>query len=183
MFAFPCWRQKYIYKYFLVMAEVAITRVLHFWFRGPAKGKWFFGGGTALDNQIRHEFSDLMKEASSGDLTPQWSQTPQGQLALILLLDQMPRNCFRGQPEAFATDRMAQQVCTEAIEAGTDMVLSEDERKMFYMPLRHAEDIELQKLGLSKAIELGWGESYARSHMADIERYGRFPSRDAALRR
>lgn len=159
--------------------------VLDFWFRELTPRQWFVANAK-LDQAIRRRFGACVDEALRGDLDA-WATTPRGRLALVLVLDQFPRNIHRGTPGAFAGDAMAQARVVEGLASGMDKSLNLAERHFFYMPLMHAEDGGLQALSLEKFAAI---QSEARSivryaldHAAMIERFGRFPSRNQALGR
>ena len=157
--------------------------VLDFWFRELTPRHWFLGSAK-LDAQMRRRFSAWVDAALKGELDA-WAATPRGRLALILLLDQFTRNVHRGAPGAFAGDAKAQALVLEGLTAGMDNPLNLAERQFFYMPLVHAEDLELQALSLKKfAAFLREAQSimnHQKDHAATIERFGRFPARNAAL--
>lgn len=176
--------------------------VLSFWFglsrNDPAIAeqmmpRWF-ASDPALDAELRAQFRPLYADAAHGELAV-WEQTARGTLALILLLDQFPRNMFRGTPLAFAEDAVAQRLCLEGIAAGFDDQLSPIERGFFYMPLQHAEIEHLQDTGvhhyerLLRECEPAWKQlvrgmlNYACEHRDIIRRFGRFPHRNAILGR
>jgi len=167
----------------LVQPEPAA--VLDFWFRELTPRQWFMATAK-LDQAIGRRFGAWVDQALRGALDA-WATTPRGRLALILVLDQFPRNIHRGKPGAFAGDAMAQALVLEGLAAGMDKPLNLAERHFFYMPLMHAEDAELQALGLKKFGALQREAysiaRYAREHAATIERFGRFPSRNQALGR
>ena len=126
--------------------------------------------------------------ALRGDLD-HWQQTPMGALALVLLLDQMPRHLFRGSGDAFASDHKALAVAQAAIAAGHDGAMGGLCRQFLYLPFEHSEDLAIQR----RSVELFSGftgtpiaestEKYARMHCEIIERFGRFPHRNDALGR
>ena len=159
--------------------------VLDFWVKELTPRQWF-AATAKLDQAIRRRFDACVDGALRGALDA-WATTPRGRLALILLLDQFPRNIHRGSPGAFAGDAMAQALVVEGLAAGMDKPLNLAELHFFYMPLMHAEDGELQALGLEKFATIqSEADSivrYARDHAAMIERFGRFPSRNQALGR
>lgn len=109
--------------------------------------------------------------------------SPRMALAAILLLDQVPRNIFRGNPRAFATDPLAQAIAIRAIARGWDRQLGRKERQFLYMPLMHSEDILDQRLSVAKFTALGTSLGFARSHHRMIARFGRFPHRNKVLER
>jgi uncharacterized protein (DUF924 family) len=161
------------------------TAVLDFWFRELEPRHWFLGSAK-LDAQMRRRFGAWVDAALQGRLDA-WAATPRGRLALVLLLDQFTRNIHRGAAKAFAGDTNAQALVLEGLAAGMDKPLNLAERHFFYMPLVHAEDPELQALSLKKfAAFLREAQStvnHQREHAATIDRFGRFPARNAVLGR
>ncbi len=161
------------------------ANVLDFWFRELTPADWF-GAGERLDPLVRERFGMLHRRAAEGELDG-WSAQPLGRLALILILDQFSRHIHRGTAEAFASDRRAQQLAVGGIEAGMDEQLAFAQRHFFYMPLMHAEDPALQRMSLERFGQLArLAEQlvgFARAHSGEIDRFGRFPGRNAALGR
>jgi uncharacterized protein (DUF924 family) len=159
--------------------------ILDFWFRELTPRQWFVATAK-LDQAIGRRFGACVGEALRGALDD-WATTARGRLALVVVLDQFPRNIHRGTPGAFAGDARAQALVLEGLAAGMDKPLNLAERHFFYMPLMHAEDRELQALGLKKFAAIQREAysivRYARDHAATIERFGRFPSRNQALGR
>jgi uncharacterized protein (DUF924 family) len=170
--------------------------ILEFWL-GPEAGRTapeesitrqWFGGGAALDDTLRERFGEAVEQALAGELDG-WSATPTGRVALVILLDQFTRNLFRGQGRAFAGDARALSLAVAAVEAGEDAELAPAERYFLYMPFMHAEDaaaqarsVELFEALVRDAPGLD-GRSWARRHQVVVDRFGRFPSRNAALGR
>jgi uncharacterized protein (DUF924 family) len=157
-------------------------RVIAFWSSaGPAA---WFAADPAFDAEIAAQFGALHAEAAAGKLA-EWEQSPEGSLALILLLDQFSRNIHRGKPEAYAQDRMAQEIAARAIDHRLDHRASPGLRPFFYMPFMHAEDIALQR----RSVHFFAGQpekeqlSYALHHRDIIANFGRFPHRNAILGR
>lgn len=165
--------------------EVEIARVLDFWFRELTPADWF-GEGETLDPLVTARFGVLHERAVAGDLDD-WARTAHGRLALVLVLDQFSRHIHRGTAQAFAADAKAQALALEAIALGIDGQLALSQRHFLYLPLMHAEDPDLQREsvaafeGLRDFVEEVL--AFARSHEADIARFGRFPYRNAALGR
>lgn len=154
---------------------------------------WFHGDGSALSS-ARSELEALHRKAVDGQLTD-WEKDPRGCLALILLLDPIPRALFAGTPEAYAHDRAALRLTLRGIDRALDRQLSVVERSFFYFPLVHAEDPQVQKKSLNyftslaqEATEELWdfideALDHAIRHNEVIERFGRFPQRNSALGR
>lgn len=159
--------------------------VLAFWFSDAAKPNWF-ARSEAFDAAVREALLPLHERAATGELDV-WAEAADGALALVLLLDQVPRNVFRGDPRAFATDAKGREIAWAAIGAGLDWQLVGDERRTFlYLPLEHSEDVDDQRACVRLFEERVTNPvyvDYARRHLAVVERFGRFPHRNAILGR
>lgn len=182
-------------------------RLLDFWF-GPRpytaanlreRMRFWFGGDAAelvemRDRDLESRFGDLTARALAGELAA-WADSPRRRLALILLLDQLPRNIHRGRAEAFAGDAAAARLAEEGLEQAADAALDIVERIFFYMPLQHSETLERQELSVAAFRRLqaeapaGLVDlfdstlDYAILHRDIVRRFGRFPHRNAALGR
>lgn len=175
--------------------------VLSFWF-GTIKDGFpvtdrnalWWAGKPENDQLIVELFRRSVQLALKGELD-HWAETPRGRLALIILLDQFTRTIYRGGADAFAGDAQALTLCQQGLEHGHDKALELVERVFFYMPLEHAEDIDVQHKsvfcfeqlvletpGEQKLLSEGWLD-FAEQHFAQIERFGRFPHRNEALGR
>ncbi|WP_176592157.1 DUF924 family protein [Sphingobium sp. EM0848] len=157
--------------------------LLDFWFNRIGEAGWW-GHDPALDRQCAAQFGDLWAEKRRlppGDFIDRADDA----LAAVLLFDQLPRNMFRHSAQAFATDELAREVARGAIAQGYDIQISGAGRLFFYMPFQHSEDLDDQKLSLSLFEGAGDAQSldFARQHHATIERFGRFPHRNAVLGR
>ncbi|MCL7464751.1 DUF924 family protein [Phaeovulum sp. NW3] len=159
-----------------------ITDILQFWDRIGPEG--WYRGDDALDRDIRTRYAGLWEEARDGGLSG-WQATAPGALALILLLDQFPRNMFRDHADSFATDARALDEATRAIAAGHDLATDPPLRQFFYLPFMHAEDRAAQDRCIALFAERMPGDNlrHARAHADVIARFGRFPWRNAALGR
>ena len=168
--------------------------ILDFWFAdGPdtARPAWF-RRDDGFDAQIRERFQALLDPAREGELDG-WAETPEGALALLLVLDQFPRNLHRGTPHAFAADAQARRVARIAVvERRLDLRLTPTQRVFLYLPFEHAEDMAAQDLSVALFEGLrdhpahaapGGAIPYAWRHREVIQRFGRFPHRNAALGR
>lgn len=167
--------------------------VLDFWFDEANAAHWF-AASDAFDAQIRERFAAAMQLAAGRQLET-WAATPSGWLALLILLDQFPRNLYRNDPRAWATDADAQRVALSGLARADDRQLPLIQRVFAYLPLEHAEDRALQQrsVELFEALHAGAPAEtrekfagfldYARRHREVIERFGRFPHRNAALGR
>lgn len=153
--------------------------VLDFWF-GQDRKVWFEKNPT-FDEEIRARFMPLFESAAAGTLAS-WTNSPRSALALVILLDQFPRNMFRGQPRAFATDPMALEAARTIVAQGWDKAFTEDEQTFAYLPFEHSEALEDQE----QSLRLFTGNAnfeWARRHWDIIRRFGRFPHRNAILGR
>ncbi|MXQ10109.1 DUF924 family protein [Microvirga makkahensis] len=156
--------------------------VLAFW-REAGPEKWF-AKDEAFDQLCRDRFMPTYEAAARGDLN-EWELTPEGALAVVLLLDQFPRNMFRGQRETYKTDPVALMVADRAIERGFDHKVEPELRRFFYLPFMHSESLRHQERSVALNEALGDEVSihWARHHHDVIARFGRFPHRNAILGR
>ena len=165
--------------------EHGIAEVLGFWFSPETRDHWF-EASDAFDAEVRRVLGPWHEAAAAGRLEG-WRESAEGCLALCVLLDQAPRNVFRGTPRAFATDVAARAVARHAIERGFDLAFEDTDRRMFlYLPLEHSEELADQELCVALCRErIGDPEylRYAERHREIIERFGRFPHRNAILGR
>ncbi len=180
-----------------------IEQVLEFWFGAsgadgsldPGKQKMWFGDGRQYDAGIRERFGALHERAARGDLHGEWAATPHGTIALVVVLDQFSRHIHRGTPAAFAQDPAAQRLVGAGRGRNTDRDLIPAQRAFVYIPLEHAEDIEMQRLGVrcfdglarvvpeARRKEYESFLDYAQRHLAIIQRFRRFPHRNQVLGR
>lgn len=169
-------------------------RVLEFWFGRvdePGYGEFreaWFRKDPAFDDEVRERFGDLYEEAASGSLDG-WRDDARSCLALVILLDQFPRNMFRGDPRTHATDGKALETSKYAVDRALDRELPAFQRQFLYMPFMHSEDIEDQRRSVELFEILAGGPnstdvtSYAVNHMEIVQRFGRFPHRNEVLGR
>ncbi|MGO4438177.1 DUF924 family protein [Rhizobium sp. RAF56] len=157
--------------------------VLTFWFVECGFDDWF-GGGSDLDAEIRRRFSGTHL-ALAFEIPDEWRASPENRLATIIVLDQFPRNIYRGTPLAFATDGLALREAKAAVAAGADQAIDPERRPFFYLPFEHAEDLAEQERAvmLFKAIGVQVFIDAALEHQAVIAVHGRFPHRNAILGR
>lgn len=158
-------------------------QVISFWFEEIQPQQWF-APSIELDTEIRERFLSLYEEISRSVPRVAYSDA-RAALAAIIILDQFPRNMFRGQPKAFATDALACALTRNAVQKELDRQLSQDERRFLYMPLMHSEILADQEWGVSLFRALGDETSlkYAIEHRDIIEQFGRFPHRNRILGR
>ncbi len=157
--------------------------VLSFWFEECTSEDWF-RSTVNLDEEIGRRFRDTHLALAAG-VTDLWRATPESRLAAIIVLDQFPRNVYRGTPLAFATDGLALLEAKAALEVGADREVPAERRIFFYLPFEHAENLAEQDRAVALFQSLGMDEQidYALQHRAVIAAYGRFPHRNAMLGR
>jgi len=168
------------------------AEVLRFWFgEGHEYGqrlKRWFEKNAAFDDAIRARFLDLYEDAASGRIA-HWPASAPECLAFVIVLDQFSRNLFRNDVRAFAADPLALETARDAIERGVDRLLLPVERQFLYLPFEHSETLEDQRrccalMETLKAFpETSDLHEWALKHLQIIERFGRFPHRNAALER
>ncbi|MCR5878966.1 DUF924 family protein [Phenylobacterium sp. J367] len=156
--------------------------ILGFWTHaGPEK---WYAKNRAFDDAIRLKFEPVHHRAARGEYDA-WAATADGALALLILLDQFPRNLYRGSAHSWATDPKARSIARAAVEAGFHRQVDAPLRQFFMLPFEHSEDIADQDFGLAVAAELDDPEilKWAVIHRDIIAKFGRFPHRNAALGR
>lgn len=175
--------------------------VLQYWFgdltnpeQVPATVSLWFKGGPEVDQEIRARFGDALEPARRGELDD-WAATPRGTLALLVLLDQFPRNVYRNDPRSFASDEHARKIAGIALERDFDQAVYPVQSLFFYLPFEHSESLDDQRVAVDEtraAHERSTGEvkkllegtvDYAIRHQQVIERFGRFPHRNKILGR
>lgn len=168
--------------------------VLDFWFGAPGspehgtdREEWFKKDET-FDAAIRDAFLADCEKAAAGEYDS-WVQTASGGLALLILLDQFPRNLFRDNPRAFATDAKALDIAQRMVARGDDKTMPKEQQFFVYLPFEHSEDLAMQErcLELTAAMPQGKAENspyhWSKKHYDVIKRFGRFPHRNAVLGR
>ena len=182
--------------------ETPFAAVLDFWLGGhplsdaamqAVQSQWF-RKDEAFDAELRRRFGATITDARAGRLG-EWAATPEGRLALLIVLDQFTRNAYRGQPESFAGDAQALALALEGVARGHDQAVPPMARIFCYLPLEHAEDAQCQarSVALFQALRdapqaepkafFDGTLDYARKHQDVIARFGRFPHRNAVLGR
>jgi uncharacterized protein (DUF924 family) len=176
----------------LDMAQSQI--ILDFWFGKPDEEEYgkprqvWFRKNSAFDAVVRSRFLSTYQQAAPGEFDD-WKATPAGCLALIILLDQFPRNLFRNQPQAFATDRQALSLAEYAVDRGFDRELLPVQRWFIYLPFEHSENLDHQQRCVELFAQLEGNRDNAAAidsalrHQEIIERFGRFPHRNKILGR
>ena len=158
------------------------NQVITFW-REAGAAKWF-ARDDAFDAEFRQRFESAHFAAARGEYEA-WMESAEDALALQILLDQFPRNCFRGTAHSYATDGLARHYAQRAVEAGLDRDIEAPLRVFCYMAFEHSESLPHQDQAVSLIATLGDAEflRYAELHRDVIQRFGRFPHRNAALGR
>ena len=162
--------------------DIAPAEILTFW-RQVGPERWY-ERDDALDADVRSRFLELWRKAAAGELSS-WETTDEGALALVIILDQFPRNMFRGDIRTYSSDALAREVASRAIAGGADIRVEPALLEFLYMPLMHSEHLADQL----RCVEL-FGKSgqtdnlkYAEDHTDIIRRFGRFPHRNRILER
>jgi uncharacterized protein (DUF924 family) len=161
--------------------DTVVAELIAFW-REAGTARWF-AKDDAFDVLFRHRFLEAHLAAARRELDG-WLATAEGGLGLMLLLDQFPRNAFRGTAHMYATDPLARLVAGKAVDAGLDRLVEPELRVFFYLPFEHSEVLADQERALALARALGGEyEKYAIGHHDIIRRFGRFPHRNPILGR
>jgi len=166
------------------MDMIDYPEIIAFWFSEPVRRKWW-AKDAAFDEEIRRHFAALHALAKTEKLSG-WRSTAEGRLAEIIVLDQFSRNMFRATREAFEQDELARRLTREAVACGADLALTPAQRAFLYMPLMHSEaladHVESMRLYASHP-DLSFNLEFAGKHKAIIDRFGRYPHRNAQLER
>lgn len=157
--------------------------ILEFWYAAEMRPRWF-ASTPELDAAIRHKYETLWRSATAGELDD-WKRTPEGCLALVIVLDQFPLNMFRGQALSFSSEQQAVEATRHALAQGYPQRLPADRLSFLYMPLMHSEDLADQDLSVELFEQAGLESNlrFARHHRELIRKFGRFPHRNAILGR
>jgi uncharacterized protein (DUF924 family) len=161
-----------------------IAEILEFWFAPGMAEKWFVTD-LDLDREVRERLGALYEEAAAGELVS-WRDSAEGCLALLVLLDQTPRNIFRNDPRTYATDEMARAVTQHALDRGFDRELTHNQRGILYLPLLHSESLADKERAVeltSPLTENPEFHKWAVHHRDIVARFGRFPHRNEILGR
>ena len=165
------------------MDKYQFSEVIDFWFSDRVKPLWF-KKKESFDREIQERFEPMYLEAKQGKLD-KWGNVPHSALALIILLDQFPRNMYRQTPQAFATDDKAVEMAKYAISNNYQQSLTREQEVFLYMPLMHSESKTDQALCVELFAQLGKEDNlkFARKHQEIIDRFNRFPHRNEILGR
>ena len=163
--------------------SAAIDEIIGFWFGEIEPAQWY-AQSDALDATIAARFGALHAAAAACELFG-WRQSPEGRLAEIIILDQFSRNMFRGTAAAFANDALALALAQEAVRAGTDTALPAMQRAFLYLPYMHSESATIHTVAMALFDTPGMENNldFERQHKAIIDRFGRYPHRNAVLGR
>ena len=163
-------------------AQVTPADILAFW-RDAGPDRWYTPDDS-FDAEVRQRFLDLWRQAAAGELSS-WQASDDGALALVIVLDQFPRNMFRGEIGTYASDPLAREVAARAIERGLDARVDPALREFLYLPLMHSEHLadQLRCIELSRTAGITESAKWAEHHAGIIRRFGRFPHRNRILGR
>nr|WP_111299545.1 DUF924 family protein [Paracoccus saliphilus] len=158
-------------------------QVLDFWFSDEMRPNWF-AKSDQIDARIRNDFAETYAAAHAGKLDD-WMADADSALALVIALDQFPRNIFRGSPRSFESNDLALRYAKAALDRGYDQQQSPDRRQFLYLPFMHSEELADQNRSVELYQALGNEHSlhFARDHRDIVARFGRFPHRNAVLGR
>lgn len=165
------------------ITDMSIDGVLDFWFVETPPSQWWTSD-PAFDALLAQRFAAVHAAAAAGELYA-WRAEPRGRLAEVIVLDQFSRNLHRGRASAFASDSMALALAQEAVAAGHDLALVAQERAFLYMPYMHSESLVVHREAerLFSALGLAASLDEERRHRSTLERFGRYPMRNAAFGR
>ncbi len=163
-------------------SDVAPADILAFW-RDAGPDRWY-KRDDAFDADVRRHYLDLWRKAAAGELSS-WEAGDDGALALVIVLDQFPRNMFRGDAQTYATDALAREVTQRAVSRGVDARIDPVLRQFLYLPFMHSEQLPDQLRCIELSRQAGDAENlkWAEHHADIIRRFGRFPHRNRILGR
>ncbi|WGD53438.1 DUF924 domain-containing protein [Bradyrhizobium sp. CB1650] len=164
------------------LADIGPAGILAFW-RESGRDRWY-KHDDAFDVEVRRRFLGLWRKAAAGELSS-WEASDDGALALVIVLDQFPRNMFRDDPLTFSSDALARAVARRALARGADKRVDSALREFFYLPFMHSEHLpdQLHCVELFRKIDGSENLKYAEEHAGIIRRFGRFPHRNRVLGR
>ncbi len=157
--------------------------IITFWFEEISPRQWFVKD-SEFDELIRQRFAEVHRAATHCELSP-WRETPEGRLAEVIILDQFSRNLYRDTAQAFAADSLALALAQEAVRNGHDKALTPHRRAFLYMPWMHSESTVIHHEAVALYSQPGLEDNYQFElrHKAIIDRFGRYPHRNALLDR
>ena len=155
--------------------------VIKYWFSEKSRQYWF-SSTPEIDNEIKQRYEPIWISAASGELN-NCLDSPQGCLALIIILDQFPLNMFRGKAKGFQTEDLAVEIAFKAIDKGYDETLNNEELLFLFMPLMHSENLEHQDIQVKLFEKYNFNDEYSKHHRNIVKMFGRFPHRNNILGR
>jgi uncharacterized protein (DUF924 family) len=160
-----------------------VQALVDFWFSETASQYWF-KSTEAFDQQLRDDYAGLWQQAKDGELD-NWKAQPMGCLALVILLDQLPLNMFRGTAKSFSTEAQSRDVAAFAVDHGFDVDMATKQKAFLYMPFMHSEDLDDQARSLELFDQPGLESNFrfAKHHYGIVDQFGRFPHRNQVLGR
>jgi len=163
--------------------DLAYQALLDLWFHPDTRDLWY-NSTKAFDDKLRDDYLVMYQSAKNSELE-HWQETALGSLGLVILLDQIPLNIFRGLPECFATEFMAIQIAGNAVGHGFDSELDNEQKAFLYMPFMHSEQIDDQETAVALFEQAGLSSNldYAYHHRDIVSQFGRFPHRNVILGR
>lgn len=165
------------------MTDHDYQAIINFWFSEDVKANWF-NATPEFDQSLKDQFQPAWESAKSGQLK-HWQDSAEGALALVIILDQLPLNMFRAQPESFSTEAMSREVAAHSIEQGFDQQLPDQQKAFLYLTYMHSEDLADQDRSIELFEQAGLTDNvkWAKHHRDIVKRFGRFPHRNAILGR
>lgn len=159
------------------------NHIINYWYSEKMRKHWF-ASTKSVDDEIRNHYLSVWQKAADGKLN-HWKSSPEGCLALAIILDQFPLNMFRNSAKSFATEQSAVEITKHAIALHFDEQVEKDKRAFLYMPLMHSENMSDQDLSLAmfEKSDLNENARFAAHHRNIIKTYGRFPHRNSILER
>ncbi len=169
--------------YSLIMNENPIepSDIIDYWFSEKSKQFWF-ASTPSIDKEITSRYETVWEKAASGGLSS-WGETPDGSVALIIILDQFPLNMFRGKAKGFKTESMAVEVALNAIDNGFDEEMNNEKLLFLFMPLMHSENLDHQNLQVYLFEKYNFNLEFSKHHRDLVKKFGRFPHRNEILGR
>ena len=155
--------------------------IIEYWYSEKSKKHWF-NSTPDIDSEIKQRFEDIWIRAQQDEFSD-WVKSPEGCLALIILLDQFPLNMYRGKAKSFKTEQQAIRISLHAINKGFDKELKSDELLFLFMPLMHSENITHQEMQVELFDKYNFNIDYSQHHRDIVKKYGRFPHRNKILGR
>lgn len=177
------WQEQGLPQVSIKMNSTSPHAILEFWFSARCRPLWF-NSTPEFDGEIAQRFEGVFYEALNDGLSG-WQQSPEGCVALVIVLDQFPLNMFRSQPQSFSGEQKAREVARHAIANHFDAPLPDEQKAFLFMPFMHSENLDDQDQGVELFEKAGLKENlrFAKHHRGIIRRFGRFPHRNKILGR